>query len=93
MSSATSNSPPCHTRPSAAAAHALSEKGVRNAVRAGIDIIEHGVFLAEDVIGDMARRGAMFCPTVEVYRRMAEGQAPDYAVHTVGGRAPSDQPA
>lgn len=69
-----------HRRGRRVAAHALGEDGVRNAVRAGIDTIEHGIFLAEDVIEAMARKGTVLCPTVEVYRRMAEGQAPDYAV-------------
>lgn len=69
-----------HRRGRRVAAHALGEEGVRNAVRAGIDTIEHGVFLAEDVVADMVRQGTVLCPTVEVYRRMADGQAPGYAV-------------
>ncbi|ONK12146.1 amidohydrolase family protein [Streptomyces sp. MP131-18] len=69
-----------HRRGRRVAAHALGEEGVRNAVRAGIDTIEHGVFLADDVIEDMVRRGTVLCPTAEVYRRIADGQAPDYAV-------------
>ncbi|WP_153392814.1 metal-dependent hydrolase family protein [Ornithinicoccus halotolerans] len=69
-----------HRRGRRVAAHALGEDGVRNAVRAGIDTIEHGVFLAEDVVADMVRQGTVLCPTVEVYRRMAGGAAPGYAV-------------
>ncbi len=69
-----------HRRGRRVAAHALGEDGVRNAVRAGIDTIEHGIFLADDVIEEMVRRGTVLCPTVEVYRRMADGQAPGYAV-------------
>ncbi len=69
-----------HRRGRRVAAHALGEEGVRDAVRAGIDTIEHGVFLAEDVVEDMVRQGTVLCPTVEVYRRMAHGQAPGYAV-------------
>ncbi|MDT0304483.1 metal-dependent hydrolase family protein [Streptomonospora wellingtoniae] len=69
-----------HRRGRRVAAHALGEDGVRNAVRAGIDTVEHGVFLAEDVVEDMVRRGTVLCPTAEVYRRMADGGAPGYAV-------------
>lgn len=69
-----------HRRGRRVAAHALGEEGVRNAVRAGVDTIEHGVLLADDVIEEMARRGTVLCPTAEVYRRIADGQAPGYAV-------------
>src|SRR5690625_735596 len=48
-----------HRRGRRVAAHALGEEGVRNAVRAGIDTIEHGVFLADDVIDDMVRQGTV----------------------------------
>ncbi len=73
-----------HRRGRKVAAHALGTEGVRNAVRAGIDTIEHGVFLTEEIVRDMQLRGTVLCPTAEVYRRIAgaaEGHdAPDYAV-------------
>lgn len=69
-----------HRRGRRVAAHALGTDGIRNAVRAGVDTVEHGVFLTEDIVELMARLGTVLCPTAAVYRRMAEGQAPDYAV-------------
>ncbi len=55
--------------------------GSANAVRAGIDTIEHGIFQTEDIVAAMSQRGTVLCPTVAVYRRMAAGSAPAYAVH------------
>jgi imidazolonepropionase-like amidohydrolase len=62
------------------AVHALGTEGIRNAVAAGVDTVEHGVFLTEDIVESMARQGTVLCPTTAVYRRMADGQAPAYAV-------------
>ncbi len=73
-----------HRRGRKVAAHALGTQGIRNAVLAGVDTVEHGVFLTEDIVGEMRRRGTVLCPTVEVYRRIAAGTesggAPEYAV-------------
>ncbi len=69
-----------HRRGRKVAAHALGSEGIRNAVAAGVDTVEHGVFLTEDIVEWMARQGTVLCPTVAVYRRMAAGHAPDYAV-------------
>lgn len=72
-----------HRRGRKVAAHALGTQGIRNAVLAGVDTVEHGVFLTEDIVGEMRRRGTVLCPTVEVYRRIAAGTksggAPEYA--------------
>lgn len=69
-----------HRRGRRVAAHALGTDGIRNAVLAGIDTIEHGIFLTEDIVEAMSERGTVLCPTVAVYRRMAKGSAPAYAV-------------
>jgi imidazolonepropionase-like amidohydrolase len=55
------------------AAHALGSDGVRNAVLAGIDTIEHGVFLTEETVEHMRARGTVLCPTLAVYRTLADG--------------------
>lgn len=72
-----------HRRGLKVAAHALGTEGIRNAVAAGIDIIEHGVFLDDDILADMVRRGTYLCPTVAIYRSIAAaattGSAPAYA--------------
>jgi imidazolonepropionase-like amidohydrolase len=62
------------------AAHALGAEGIRNAVRAGIDTIEHGNFLDEALVAEMRQRGTALCPTLLIYRTIADG---------AGGRIPS----
>lgn len=68
-----------HRRGVKVAAHALGTEGIRDAVAAGIDVIEHGVFLTEEIVAVMAERGTALCPTLAVYRSLAEGGGPDYA--------------
>ena len=56
------------------AAHAQGKAGILNAVRAGIDSIEHGYYLDEECAEEMKRRGTCFVPTLAllaVYRRAA----------------------
>lgn len=69
-----------HRRGVRATAHALGTEGIGNAVRAGIDVIQHGVFLTEEVVDAMVDRGTVLSPTLAVYRTIAGGSAPDYAV-------------
>lgn len=56
------------------AAHAQGKAGILNAVRAGVDSIEHGYYLDEECAEEMKRRGTYFVPTLAllaVYRRAA----------------------
>lgn len=46
------------------ASHAQSAQGIRNAVQAGIDSIEHGIYLEDDVIAEMVRRGTFLSATL-----------------------------
>jgi imidazolonepropionase-like amidohydrolase len=57
-----------------AAAHAEGVDGIRNAVEAGIDTIEHGDFLCEDesVIAAMAEKGVILVPTMKLYVAVVE---------------------
>lgn len=45
-------------------AHSQSLEGSRNAVRAGIDSLEHGVGLDEEIVEEMAERGTFLVPTL-----------------------------
>ncbi|MDP9238401.1 MAG: amidohydrolase family protein [Chloroflexota bacterium] len=45
-------------------AHAQGTEGIKNAVRAGVESIEHGVFLDDEVIGEMKERGTFLVPTL-----------------------------
>lgn len=45
-------------------AHAQATQGIKNAVLGGISSIEHGIFLDEEVIDEMKKRGTYFVPTL-----------------------------
>jgi imidazolonepropionase-like amidohydrolase len=44
-------------------AHAHGTQGIKNAVLAGVESIEHGSFLDDEVIAEMSRRGTFLVPT------------------------------
>jgi imidazolonepropionase-like amidohydrolase len=46
------------------AAHAQATSGIKNAVRAGVDSIEHGIFLDDEAIEEMRARGTFLVPTL-----------------------------
>jgi hypothetical protein len=46
------------------AAHAISACGARNAVAAGFDSIEHGMYLDEAILAEMRERGTYLVPTL-----------------------------
>jgi len=58
--------------------HALGGPGLRTALAAGVDSIEHGCYLDEDatLLGQMAVRGTFFVPTLTVYVYHRESPAP-----------------
>ncbi len=58
--------------------HALGGPGLRVAIEAGVDSIEHGCYLDEDreLIPMMAERGIFFVPTLLVYEYHRESTAP-----------------
>jgi imidazolonepropionase-like amidohydrolase len=47
-----------------AAAHAYSPEGIRNAVLAGFDTIEHADGLTDEILAMMRERGTAVCPTL-----------------------------
>ena len=66
------------------AAHALGKKvaihsyggsGVRDAVRAGADSIEHGADVDDETLAEMAKRGTVWVPTVDHNRYYIDAQA------------------
>ena len=54
-----------HARNRKVAIHSYGASGVRDAVRAGADSVEHGVDLDEETLADMARRGTVWVPTID----------------------------
>ena len=71
-----------------AAAHAQGTEGIKNALRAGIDTIEHGNFLDPEAMELMQNRGAVLVPTlsapVNILRGGVEGGVPAGALETTG---------
>ena len=55
------------------AAHAQAADGIKNAIRAGVDSIEHGVWLDDEAIELMAQRGTYLVPTLIAPYLIAKG--------------------
>jgi imidazolonepropionase-like amidohydrolase len=61
------------------AAHAIGTEGVNDAVRAGIDTIEHGILASHETLEEMKRLNTALVPTLFIYESIAAGNAPAYA--------------
>jgi imidazolonepropionase-like amidohydrolase len=56
------------------ATHAMGTQGILNALRAGIDSIEHGVYLNEEAVSLMVKRNIPFIPTLSaLYHILTKG--------------------
>jgi imidazolonepropionase-like amidohydrolase len=75
-----------------AAVHTFAEESVRILVQAGVDSVEHGTGLSEDLIDEMARRGTALVPTminVATFGGIADrarDKFPAYAAHMLALR-------
>lgn len=56
--------------------HAYSAEGIDGAVRAGVRSVEHGVFVSDATMAEMARRGTYFTPTMDAITSMARSTNP-----------------
>jgi imidazolonepropionase-like amidohydrolase len=66
-----------------AASHAQGGEGIKNAVRAGVDSIEHGIFLDEEGLELMLENGTYLVPTLSAVINIIEAAdkgIPAYAV-------------
>jgi imidazolonepropionase-like amidohydrolase len=54
-----------HAKNHRVAIHSYGASGVKDAVRAGADSVEHGIELDDDTIADMVRRGTVWVPTID----------------------------
>ncbi|MGI8990478.1 MAG: amidohydrolase family protein [Bryobacteraceae bacterium] len=57
------------------AAHAMGMDGIDAALRAGVDSVEHGDGLNEELMDRMIERGVYWCPTIYVGVYVAQGRA------------------
>jgi imidazolonepropionase-like amidohydrolase len=69
------------------AAHAVAGPGVRAAVAAGVDSLEHGYALDDATISAMVERGTAYVPTRTVVYLVAEGVAVDGVRPPAGAQA------
>jgi len=56
------------------AAHAIGWDGIDAALRAGVDSVEHGDGLTDDLIDRMVKQNVYWCPTIYVGAYVAEGR-------------------
>jgi imidazolonepropionase-like amidohydrolase len=65
------------------ASHAQGAEGIINAVRGGVDSIEHGIFMTEHCVEAMLERGTYLVPTLAALAHILDGAdkgIPDYVV-------------
>lgn len=55
------------------AAHAHSRNGIKQALKAGVDTLEHGSQLDEELVEVMLRQGTWLCPTLALSEYMNSG--------------------
>ena len=63
-----------HARNHPVAIHSYGASGVKDAVRAGADSIEHGIELDDETIADMVKRGTVWVPTIDHNRYYVEAK-------------------
>jgi imidazolonepropionase-like amidohydrolase len=64
------------------ACHAHSLDGVKNAIKAGVRTVEHGVWLDEEACDMMLRQGCYLCPTLSVVHNLvSHSTAPGILPH------------
>src|SRR3954464_15642107 len=54
-----------HAQQHKAAIHSYGASGVKDAVRAGADSVEHGIDLDDETIAEMVKRGTVWVPTID----------------------------
>ncbi|MFP2930795.1 amidohydrolase family protein [Pyxidicoccus sp. 3LG] len=76
-----------HARRRKVAAHAHGAEGVKRAVRAGVDSIEHGALMDDEAIDLMKRKGTWYVPTAMAFQGVKEladkGQLPEENIRKV----------
>jgi imidazolonepropionase-like amidohydrolase len=67
------------------AVHSYGPSGVKDAVRAGADSVEHGIDLDDETIAEMVRRGTVWVPTIDHNRYYVDAKDEyGFAPETIG---------
>ena len=70
------------------AAHAHGNEGIKRALRAGVNSIEHGTYMDDEAIALFKKMGAWYVPTISAGRYVADkAKIPDYFSPTVQPKA------
>src|SRR5437867_4278871 len=56
------------------ASHAMARPGIENSLNAGVDSIEHGIAIPDDLLDTMVTKGVFLCPTLTVTEYVAPGR-------------------
>lgn len=66
------------------AAHAIGTHGIKNAIRAGIDSVEHGTLIDDEAIDLLKERGGYLVPTLSaptcILEHLEDGGQPDWVI-------------
>ncbi|HVR37615.1 MAG TPA: amidohydrolase family protein, partial [Thermoanaerobaculia bacterium] len=57
------------------ASHAMARPGIENSLDAGVDSIEHGISVPDDLLDRMKAQGTWYCPTITALEFVAPGRA------------------
>jgi imidazolonepropionase-like amidohydrolase len=63
-----------HARNRRVAIHSYGPSGVKDAVRAGADSVEHGIDLDDETLSEMVKRGTVWVPTIDHNRYYIEAK-------------------
>ena len=74
------------------AAHAHGGPGLKDALKAGVDTIEHGSFLDDDDLAFMREHNVFLCPTLSIKEKLAQ-EGPKYGVSEYMVRAGQERRA
>ncbi len=73
-----------HTHGMRVAAHAIGTSGIKNALRAGIDSIEHGLLVDDEAIEMLLHHNAFLVPTLAavscIFEHASDAKLPDFVV-------------
>ncbi len=80
-----------HMRGVRVTTHAYAPSAIADAVRAGVDSVEHGIGLDEKTAIEMARRGTFLSPTLMVFSPPAPAGAAPRSMQAAAAAAAADQ--
>jgi imidazolonepropionase-like amidohydrolase len=72
-------------------AHAYGEEAIMNVIKAGVDSIEHGIGLTEDLAEQIRKAGIYYVPTMSVYSKPSDYKPYEGLLPLIRGRSRSNR--